>query len=414
MPLLVLAYLAYISMALPDGLFGVAWPSMRLTLGVPIGAVGLLLPFGVASSLLSSTVTGFVVERTGMGRLLAVGTALSAAALAIFGLAPAFWVLIPAVVLLAAGFGGVDAALNAYAARRFTARHINWMHASYGLGAMAGPLVVTAIIDSGLSWRWAYTCVAAVQAVVSVAFLATARRWATPRPARRPRSSEVWHALRVGGLWRGAAVFAVETGFESTTALWTFLFLTSGRGLSHVVAGATVSAYWATLCLGRLVFGPLAEQYGPHRVLRGAVAAVVLGAVLVLLPTARAVAIAGVVVIALGAAPMFPLLTLTTRERVGAEHADQAVGVQVAASTVGSATIPALVGVLIDHFSTAVLGPCLLVLAVAVGVAYAAARRAGTGAPEAQDAATRPATHQHPPIETQELARPYDGSTQWP
>jgi fucose permease len=390
MPLLVLAYLAYISMALPDGLFGVAWPSMRLTLGAPVSAVGLLLPFGVASSLLSSTVTGFVVDRAGMGRLLAMGTALSAAALAIFGLAPAFWVLIPAIMLLAAGSGGVDAALNVYAARRFTARHINWMHASYGLGAMAGPLVVTAIIDSGLSWRWAYTSIAAVQAVVSVAFLATARRWAIPPPRRRPPSSHVWHALRVSGLWRGAAVFAVETGFESTTALWTFLFLTSGRGLSHVVAGATVSAYWATLCLGRLVLGPLAEQYGPHRVLRSAIAAMVLGAVLVLLPTAGAVAIAGVVVIALGAAPMFPLLTLTTRERVGAEHADQTVGVQVAASVVGSASIPALVGVLIGHFSTAIMGPCLLVLAVAVAIAYTAARRAGTGTPPAQDAATRP------------------------
>jgi fucose permease len=158
-----------------------------------------------------------------------------------------------------------------------------------------------------------------------------------------------------------------------------------------VAAGATVSAYWATLCLGRLVLGPLAERYGPHRVLYSAVAAMVLGTVLVLLPTAGAVAITGVVVIALGAAPMFPLLTLTTRERVGAEQADQAVGVQVAASTVGSATIPALVGVLIGHLSTAILGPCLLVLAVAVAVSYAAVHRAGTCAPAAQDAATRPA-----------------------
>lgn len=399
MPLLVLAYLAYVSMALPDGLFGVAWPAMRLTLGAPVSAVGLLLPFGVASSLLSSTVTGFVVGRVGMGRLLAMGTALSAAALVMFALAPAFWVLIPAIVLLAAGSGGVDAALNVHAARRFTARHINWMHASYGLGAMTGPLVVTAIIDSGLSWRWAYTTIAAVQAIVSLAFLATAGRWAAaPPPSRRPRSADTWHALRMSGLWRGAAVFAVETGFESTTALWTFLFLSTGRGLSHVVAGATVSAYWAALCLGRLILGPLAERYGPPRVLRGSVAAMVLGAVLVLLPAGGAVAIAGVVVIALGAAPMFPLLTLTTRERVGAEHADQTVGVQVAASVVGSATVPALVGVLIDHFGTVVLGPCLLVLAVGVGVTYAAVRRFGTPVPEVRHD-DRPATHQYSPAQ---------------
>ncbi|HKS99167.1 MAG TPA: MFS transporter, partial [Rugosimonospora sp.] len=185
MPSLLLAYLAFASMALPDGLLGVAWPAMRASLGQPVSAVGLLMPFGVASSLLSSAGTGFLLARTGVGRLLALSALLSAIALAACGLAPAFWAVIAAVVLLAAGFGAVDSGLNAYAARHFTARHINWMHASYGLGAATGPILVTGVIAAGLSWRWAYGCVAVILALVAAAFFATAGRWTAATPRRR-------------------------------------------------------------------------------------------------------------------------------------------------------------------------------------------------------------------------------------
>jgi fucose permease len=163
----------------------------------------------------------------------------------------------------------------------------------------------------------------------------------------------------------------LESGLECATTLWAFLFLTTDRGLSRVAAGTTVSAYWAALCAGRLVLGPVAERYGTHRVLRAAAAAIILGAVLVALPAPGGLAVAGIVVIALGAAPMFPLLTLTTRERVGEAHADQTVGVQVAAAAVGAAAAPPLVGLLIGRYGAGVLGPCLLALAVATTAAYA-------------------------------------------
>jgi fucose permease len=385
MSVLPLSYLAFVSMALPDGLLGVAWPSMRLSLGEPVGALGLLLPFGVVSSLLSSASTGVILTRTGVGRVLGVSAALSAVALVGCGLAPAFWAVILAAVLLAAGSGAIDSGMNAYAARHFTARHINWMHASYGLGALGGPLLVTGVIGAGLSWRWAYACVGAVQALLATAFFATSGRWLigatsgdtrVARPARGIRPS-LWHAFRLAALWRGAAVFALETGLESTTALWAFLFLTEGRGLVRGVAAATVSAYWGTLCAGRLILGPLAERCGAHRVLVAGVAGIVLGAVLVAVPAPDAVAVAGIVVTALGAAPMVPLLTLTTGERVGGTHADQTVGVQVAASALGAAVIPAVVGVLLGRYGAGTLGPCLVVLAGATTAAYAVTAGAG-------------------------------------
>jgi fucose permease len=389
MPLLLLAYLAFASIALPDGLLGVAWPSMRVSLGEPVSALGWLLPFGVVSSLLSSASTGFIVTRTGVGRLLAASTALSAVALVGYSLAPAFWMIIAATVLLAAGSGAIDSGLNTYAARHFNARYINWMHASYGLGATIGPLLVTATISAGLSWRWAYSSVAAVQAVIAVAFVRTSRAWATNIASDRTLSTRKVatiggssrHILRVGAVWGGAGIFALQTGLESSTTLWAFLFLTDGRGLAAGPAALTVSAYWATLCIGRLVLGPVADRFGSRRVLTGGVTGITLSAVLVVLPAPTAVAVAGIILIGLSAAPMFPLLTLTTRERVGSEYADRAIGLQVAASSVGAATIPAIVGVVIGHFGTRAFGPCLLIVTLATSAAYVRSTRVRYGVP---------------------------------
>jgi fucose permease len=381
MPLLLLAYIAFISIALPDSLLGVAWPSMRLSLSEPVSALGLLLPFGVVSSLLSSASTGFILARTGVGRLLAASTALSAVGLVGYSVAPAFWMIIAATVLLATSAGAIDSGLNAYAARHFSARHINWMHASYGLGATAGPLLVTGTIGAGLSWRWAYAFVAVVQALLAVAFAGTAYAWTTRASPTKPTTRfSARHTLRLGAVWSGAATFALQTGLESSTTLWAYLFLTEGHGLAPAPAAGTVSAYWATLCVGRLILGPLAEHYGSHRVMTAGVAGMGVGAVLVVLPAPTAVAVAGIILIGLAAAPMFPLLTLTTRERVGTEHTDQAVGVQVAASSIGAVTFPAIIGVLIGQFGTRALGPCLLVLALATATAYAtrAGRRASS------------------------------------
>lgn len=424
MPSILLSYLAFIGMALPDSLLGIAWPSMCLSLGQPVGALGLLVPFGVGSSLLSSAVAGFLLPRAGTGRMLAAGTALSAVALVGFGLAPSFWVLIVAIVVSAAGFGAIDFGLNAHATHRLGARHINWLHASYGLGATAGPILFTAVIATGRSWRWSYLCVAAVQALLAVAFAGAARAWPTPAvhtapavpaapahtaaagpatpampaaelagagstlgatptgadpdpstpPAPRVGRSP-WQALRLGALWHGAAVFALQTGVESTTTLWAYLFLTDGRGLPGRLAAGTISAYWAALCVARLVLGPLAERHGSRRILAAGVVGIVLGAALVALPAPTPVAVAGIVLIAVSAAPMFPLLTLTTAERVGRAYADRAIGVQVGASALGAATLPAAVGVLIGNFGALALGPALVALALANAATYATARR---------------------------------------
>jgi fucose permease len=365
MPLLLLAYLAFLGISLPDGLLGVSWPSMSVSFGQPVGALGLVLPFAVVSSMLSSASTGVLLTRIGLGRILAGSTGLYALALSAQSLAPAFWVFIVAAVVLAAGSGAIDAALNAFAARHCNARQITWLHAVYGLGAAAGPLLFVATAAAGLSWRWAFALVAALQAVLTVVFALTRHLWQTvqgpqPRSSRQPRPG--WKAaLRLpAAVWSGVSVFALQTGVESGTALWAYVFLTDARAVPSGPAAAAVSGYWIALLLGRVVLGPVAIRTGPRPVLVACLAGMSVGAMLLLLPGFASVG--GIVLLGLCAAPMFPLLTLTTAERVGAAWTDRAIGLQSAASAAGSATLPALIGLLIGAFGSQVIAPSLFAL----------------------------------------------------
>ncbi|QSB15745.1 MFS transporter [Natronosporangium hydrolyticum] len=402
MPLLLLAYLGFISLGLPDGMLGVAWPYMRVDFDRPAGAIGFVLLVLTAGYLLSSVSAGFMLARFGVGRLLATSTGLAATGLLGFAAAPGLVPMVLVAGLLGASAGAIDAGLNAYAARHFGARHMNWLHASFSFGATLGPLVVTAAVAVGLAWRGGYVAVAVGQVALAVAFALTVRAWrdraadrveqgrppapatagpalppATARSIRRP--PPLVATLRQAGTWLGAGAFAVGVAIEAGAGLWAYTLLTEVDGVSGQLAGVAVSAYWGSLFVGRLLVGVVVERIGVHRVLVGSVTVIVLGAAVVALPGAAPATVTGLVLIGLGVAPIFPLLMLTTARRVGESHSDRVVGMQVAAGTLGGAAAPALIGVLIDLWSAAVLGPSLLVFGALLGALYLWAHRRSAG-----------------------------------
>jgi len=375
-PALLLACLAYLSVALPGSTLGLLWPSMRLSFGVPVGALGILLVFGITASVISSAAAGRVSVRT--GPLVAAGTMLVAVALAVEALAPSLWVMAIGTVLFGVGFGTIDTALNAHAARHFGARDINWMHASYGLGATIGPLLVTALLSGGLGWRRIYGLMALVLAALACVFTVRRRGW-----------QESPHVCRAAGDKPGPATArrkppaavtltftAVETGIESGAGIWGYVFLTAGRGLAPETAGVAVSAYWAMMFAGRVVLGPVAQRLGPARVLAVAVAGIPAGAALMTAPGPGLLAVVGLMILGLAAAPVFPLLTLMTPQWAdSATGATRMVSLQVAASAAGSAALPAGLGLAIGAIDARVLAPSLLVLGLAMGALYACLSR---------------------------------------
>ncbi|MGX7674885.1 MFS transporter [Plantactinospora sp. DSM 117369] len=387
---LVLAYLAFVSLGLPDGLLGVGWPSISAELTVPTEAVGLLLTSGTVGYLVSSVVAGFSIARVGVGWLLAGSTALASLALAGYAGAPELPIMIGCALLLGLGSGAVDAGLNAYAAGAFGPRQMNWLHACFGLGVAIGPLVMTTVLGAGLGWRWGYGIVAAAQAGLALAFVLTVRTWERRRPAAAVDADEpdrdpatpagpvrIGATLALPAVWFGALTFAVYVAIEVAAGLWAFLLLTEDRGVSATMAGLCVSLYWGSLFLGRVVQGFVAERLGTRTVLLGSMYAMALGSALVAVPGPGWLAVSGLAVVGFGAAAVFPLLTLSTAERVGQQHADRTIGLQIGASGLGGAIIPGALGVLIGRTSVEVLGPALLLLSLAmIGLYWASNRRA--------------------------------------
>ena len=172
-----LVYLAFFSIALPDSMLGVAWPSMRLAFGQPLSAAGLVPPVGVAAAVVSTIAAPYLAARWGVGRLLAAGTALSAAALAGSALTPTWWGFLVTVTLGALASGAIDATLNAFAARRFGPQQINLLHACYGVGAVVSPLLVTVALANGAGWRAAFGVVAGLMFVIAVVFTVARHGW---------------------------------------------------------------------------------------------------------------------------------------------------------------------------------------------------------------------------------------------
>jgi fucose permease len=372
--LVLLAYVAFISLGLPDTVFGVAWPSLRSEFGLSQSAIGAALAAGVTGYFLSGILAGAAIRKLGVGGLLATSSVVAALALFGYALAPSWNSFFPIALVMGLGSGAIDSGLNGYAARHFSVRQVNWLHACWGLGASIGPLIMTAAIARGHGYRAGYGVLTLVLAAMAFAFLLTRRAWDDEAGASTPAASAtrestaqpgVGATLKSGRVWLQILIFFLYTGLESTIGQWCFSLLREGRGLSVEAAGSWTSAYWASLTLGRVVLGFVVDRFGPDRLLRGASFGVVLGAAAFVVSDGS-LGRAGLLLMGLSLAPVYPTLMARTPARLGTGLAQHAIGFQVSAAVLGSSLLPAFVGVLI---ASAGLG-AISVMALGLSLAF--------------------------------------------
>jgi fucose permease len=361
-----LAFLAFVSLGLPDGVLGVAWPSIRRTFDRPIDQLGLVLLSMMAGYLVSSFSAGAVLARLGVGRLL-VTSALLVATSAVAWAATPWWPPIVAGAFVAGlGAGAIDAGINAFAAARFTPRVMTWLHACWGLGAMVGPLVMTAVIAGGHGWRSGYWLLAGSLAVMAAFFYSTLGLWqlrATMTSAAAGAAVAAGHlreALAEPRVRGNALLFFLYTGTEASAGQWTYSLLTEARGMAPAAAGVAASAYWGSIFAGRVAFGLVVHHVPSSALLRFSMVGAPLAALVVCLTRGGSGAVAGLFALGLLLAPIFPLLLAETPRRVGQRHAAHAIGFQISAATLGAGTLPALAGVLARRCGLESLGPFLL------------------------------------------------------
>ena len=379
--LLAVAFVAFVSLGLPDAVLGVAWPSIRDTFKLPISQLGVLLATMMAGYLVSSFGSGGMVAGLGVGRLLLWSSILIVLSLAGYATAPAWWVMLACGVLAGLGAGAIDAGINAYAAHHFSPRVVNWLHACYGVGAMLGPLLMTGFIAGGLPWRWGYAVIGAILAAMAVCFFVTRKLWeddgdtASGEAAEKADADALTPAGMLQALgrpitWAGIVLFFVYTGLEVTAGQWAYSLFTEARGVTPAVAGVWVGIYWGSLTAGRVFFGAAAARVPAPVLLRLAMASAPLAAGLLWWNAAGITGFVGLALLGFTLAPIFPLLISLTPARVGRAYAAQAVGFQVSAAYLGAAALPGLAGVLARRAGLEVIGPVLVVAAVVLLVLH--------------------------------------------
>lgn len=356
--LVLLAYVSFVSLGLPDTVLGVVWPSIRETFGLPQALLAAPLAANATFYFVSGLLAGRLIGSLGIGKLLAVSTGLVAAGVFGFGAAPAFAIFVACGVLVGFGSGAVDSALNSYVARNFPTRHMSWLHAAYSVGATAGPALMTALISREAPWRAGYFVIAALLGVLALTFVFARHLWRAGELATivadapgghgpqviEPQLS-AWSALRSSNVRLQIAAFFLYCGVEVTAGQWSYTILTESRGIDPVAAAGWVTLYWTGLLAGRVLSGFVVERIGNARLVRaatfGALAAAAVFAIPSLPPAVMATAL---FLLSFSLAPIYPGLMSETPRRVG-KAAEHVVGFQVSAATLGIAAVPAIAGV---------------------------------------------------------------------
>jgi fucose permease len=367
--LLATAFAGFIVFGMPPSALGVAWPSIATDLDRSLPELGVALTVYVGGFFVSSLLTGAIVRRMGLGRALAASGAIGTFAIAGYGAAPHWWILLCAAAALGVSGAMIDAGLNAYVALRHTTRVMALLHAGYGIGATLGPLLITVLLGMNASWRWGYAVLAAAQAVVTISFWRTRDRLTidAPQPDFPARARRVRP-----GMAAGLIVFLLYAGIEVGAGQWMFTLLTEERNYSGAAAGLLVTAYWAALTVGRMALGVAGDRWSHAAILRVAMVLVVAGLVALWWAPTGGVGASGVVLTGLGLSPVFPLLMQDTPGRLGASYAPAAIGFQLASATVGAAVVPGGLGLLVAWSGLGVIPPVLVAASLAmVAVAWA-------------------------------------------
>lgn len=381
--ILIIAFIAFISLGLPDSALGVAWPSIRREYLLPQSGLGMIL-IGVGLGFLTMSFNmGSLVQRIGMGRLLTLGMFLVATGLTGYVLSRSWPVFLLCAYVVGLGAGSLHSGLNAYVAEKFSGRLVNWLHACYGLGATIGPLLMTAAIQQAGSWRWGYLFIAGGMLTMALTFALTRHLWVLsiqtptvvpqpPVPTAQPILPEteplppanMRAALKNPIVRLQIGLFFLYTGVEVTAGQWSFTLLTEARGVEAAQAGVWVSAYWAFLMIGRIAFGFLISWLPMSLLVRLSMLGVTAGAILLAVRGGATLSLLGLSLLGFALAPVFPSLMKQTPARVGKRLATFAVGFQSSAATLGIMIVPSFTGLLVQWYNLEVVGLVLSVVAI--------------------------------------------------
>ena len=358
--LLLLIYLAFISLGLPDSLLGSAWPVIHQELQVPLsyaGAVTMIISFGtICSSLMSERLT----KKLGVNIVTVCSVLLTAIALYGFSTASAFWMLCLWGIPYGLGAGAIDAALNNYVALHYNSRHMSWLHCFWGVGTIISPYIMSYALTTSV-WQNGYRMVSFLQMGITVILLVTLPVWKVNRKANEQKAEQaavigIRGALKIKGVPQLLLGFFSYCSLESTLLLWSSSYLVGAKGVTAQKAAAFASLFCIGITAGRFLSGLVTEKLGDYNLIRIGTGILLLGCISMILPLKTDVAaLGGLVVMGLGCAPVYPSIIHATPDNFGAQNSQAIIGIQMASAYVGSTFMPPVFGLIANHISVALM-----------------------------------------------------------
>lgn len=370
--LLAIIYISFISLGLPDALLGGAWPTMHNEFGVPVsyaGIISMIICFGtIASSLMSERMT----KRFGTGKVTAMSVALTAAALFGFSASNSFIMLCIIAVPYGLGAGGVDASINNYAAIHYASRHLSWLHCMWGIGASTGPYLLAAAMTKG-SWNLGYRWVAILQIILTAVLFLTLPLWKEEKSfgeiSEKTKPLSIKEIFAIPGAKEVMAAFFCYCALESTAGLWASSYLVLEHGVSEETAAALATLFYTGITVGRGISGFVTYKLSDKNMIRLGQIIIAAGILLIILPFGGKTAMAGIVLVGLGCAPIYPCVIHSTPAHFGVDKSQAIVGVQMACAYIGSCFMPPLFGILANNVSAALFAPYMALILVVMIVA---------------------------------------------
>jgi len=367
----------FVTLGLPAGAIGVAWPYVRASFDAPLAGLGLMLVSFTLAYFLGSAVSGPLTSRLGTSRLLLGGCALSTVAWLGLALAPQWW-LVPLVSFLAgAGSGLIDASVNAHISLNRGVRYMGWLHASWAIGAALGPPIVVLSLAGTSSWRPAFAAMGVAFLAVGLLIAVRRRDWVGevvvptgPALAEAPGTTSYGRAMLLL-----AGLFLVAAGLEATAGDWSYTQLTVGRAVSTGIASWGATLFWAGLAAGRVALGVVGNQLQPVRLLDAGIGVSALATLAFWLAPPLVSALIALPLLGVALSVIFPLLLSLTPSRVGAGLTAHAVGYGLAAGTIGGGGVPAGVGLALQSVGLSTFGPLLTIQAMVLALLHAISRR---------------------------------------
>lgn len=375
--LLLLIYLALVSLGLPDTLLGSAWTVMQPELGVSLDAAGLITIIVSCATIISCLLNSRLVRLLGTAKITALSGIITAAALLGYSQSPSYLWLLLFSIPLGLGAGSVDTCLMTYAALHLSARHVNWLQCCYGLGATLGPALLSIIIESGHNWRIGYLSIALIQFGIAAVLVLTLPVWKghdyKGEPLKTTTNTQSTTAdlqkrplLLIPGVALALITYALFFAIQYGVGLWGPSYLVSSRNFSPEAAARTAAVFYLCVMLGRVASGIISAKLSNRVLIRIGVGFCIVGTFFLGLPMPSLLYYLALACIGLGCAPIFPSMVHLTPTRFGREDSMRIMGVQMAAAYAGSVLFSPCIGFIAARAGTSIIPWFILVLCVLI------------------------------------------------